>query len=72
MNPPAIFTPELDQGLEWIPAGSVPTFFVAAYDYAWFVGFALTFSAYLVLRKMHGNRAFGETLPDWGKIDFPR
>ena len=30
----------------------VPAFLVALYDYAWFVGFAIAFVVYLVLRKM--------------------
>jgi NCS1 family nucleobase:cation symporter-1 len=33
-------------------AASTPRFFVALYDYAWFVGFAIAFVVYLVLRKM--------------------
>ena len=31
---------------------SVPPFFVRLYDYAWFVGFAIAFVVYLVLRKL--------------------
>jgi nucleobase:cation symporter-1, NCS1 family len=31
---------------------SVPAFFVRLYDYAWFVGFAIAFVAYLALRKL--------------------
>jgi NCS1 family nucleobase:cation symporter-1 len=31
---------------------SVPAFFVRLYDYAWFVGFAIAFVVYLVLRKL--------------------
>ncbi len=30
----------------------VPAFFVRLYDYAWFVGFAIAFVAYLLLRKL--------------------
>ncbi|HZR78727.1 MAG TPA: NCS1 family nucleobase:cation symporter-1 [Chthoniobacterales bacterium] len=30
---------------------SVPAFFVRLYDYAWFVGFAIAFACYLVLRR---------------------
>jgi nucleobase:cation symporter-1, NCS1 family len=33
-----------------LEAASVPRFFVALYDYAWFVGFAIAFVAYLALR----------------------
>ena len=33
------------------PAG-VPRFFIALYDYAWFVGFAIAFALYLVLRRV--------------------
>ena len=36
--------------VKWIPTGSVPAFFVAAYDYAWFLGFAVAFVAYLAFR----------------------
>ena len=38
--------------VRWLPAGSVPAFFVAAYDYAWFLGFAVAFVTYLGLRKI--------------------
>src|SRR5438067_129206 len=31
---------------------SVPAFFVRLYDYAWFVGFAIAFVVYLILRKL--------------------
>ena len=37
--------------VKWLPAASVPAFFVAGYDYAWFVGFVVASSTYLVLRK---------------------
>jgi NCS1 family nucleobase:cation symporter-1 len=33
-----------------LEAASVPRFFVALYDYAWFAGFALAFAVYLALR----------------------
>src|SRR5436853_5927185 len=35
-----------------LEAGSVPTFFVTLYIYAWFVGFAIAFSLYIALRKL--------------------
>jgi NCS1 family nucleobase:cation symporter-1 len=35
-----------------ISAGSIPAFFVRLYDYAWFVGFAIAFVVYLLLRKL--------------------
>jgi nucleobase:cation symporter-1, NCS1 family len=35
-----------------LDAANVPPFFVALYNYAWFVGFALAFVVYLVLRKI--------------------
>jgi NCS1 family nucleobase:cation symporter-1 len=35
-----------------IDAGSVPAFFVALYNYAWFVGFAIAFGLYIALRKL--------------------
>jgi NCS1 family nucleobase:cation symporter-1 len=31
---------------------SVPHFFVRLYDYAWFVGFAISFVVYLALRRL--------------------
>jgi hypothetical protein len=34
---------------------SVPAFFVRLYDYAWFVGFAIAFVVYLVLRTLTGG-----------------
>jgi NCS1 family nucleobase:cation symporter-1 len=39
-----------------IDATSVPAFFVRLYDYAWFVGFAIAFVVYLVLRTLTGSR----------------
>ncbi|MBE7158862.1 MAG: cytosine permease, partial [Rhodospirillales bacterium] len=36
--------------VKWLPAGSVPAFLVAAYDYAWFLGFAVAFVVYLLLK----------------------
>ena len=35
-----------------VDAASVPAFFVRLYDYAWFVGFAIAFVVYLVLRRL--------------------
>jgi NCS1 family nucleobase:cation symporter-1 len=35
-----------------LDAANTPHFFVALYDYAWFVGFAIAFVVYLALRKM--------------------
>jgi NCS1 family nucleobase:cation symporter-1 len=35
-----------------IDAGSVPTFFVTLYSYAWFVGFGIAFTLYIALRKI--------------------
>ena len=37
--------------VKWLPAASVPAFFVAAYDHAWFLGFVAAFATYLVLHK---------------------
>ena len=39
-----------------IDATSVPAFLVRLYDYAWFVGFAIAFVVYLVLRVMTGSQ----------------
>jgi nucleobase:cation symporter-1, NCS1 family len=38
-----------------IDAASVPAFFVALYSYAWFVGFAIAFGLYLLLRRLFGR-----------------
>ena len=38
--------------VNWLPPNVVPAFFVSAYDYAWFVGFAVAFVAYLAFRKL--------------------
>ena len=43
--------------VHWLPKTSVPAFFVAAYDYAWFLGFAVAFVAYLVFRKVGSSRS---------------
>jgi NCS1 family nucleobase:cation symporter-1 len=37
------------------PAG-VPQFFLTLYSYAWFVGFALAFSVYILLRRLAPTR----------------
>src|SRR5947209_13780815 len=39
-----------------VSANSVPPFFVRLYDYAWFVGFAIAFGCYLVLRRLKSVR----------------
>ena len=38
--------------VKWMPRESVPALLVSSYDYAWFIGFAVAFLAYLVLRKL--------------------
>jgi NCS1 family nucleobase:cation symporter-1 len=38
--------------VKWLPKESVPHFLVSSYDYAWFIGFAVAFVVYLVLRKL--------------------
>jgi nucleobase:cation symporter-1, NCS1 family len=35
-----------------VDAASVPAFFLRPYDYAWFVGFAVAFVLYLILRQL--------------------
>jgi NCS1 family nucleobase:cation symporter-1 len=35
----------------WLEAARVPPFFLGVYGYAWFVGFAIAFLAYLALRR---------------------
>ncbi len=37
--------------VHWLPKTLVPAFLVAAYDYAWFLGFAVAFVSYLISRK---------------------
>jgi NCS1 family nucleobase:cation symporter-1 len=39
-----------------VDAASVPQFFVRLYDYAWFVGFALAFCLYILLRRFAPTR----------------
>jgi NCS1 family nucleobase:cation symporter-1 len=39
-----------------LPAATFPAWLVAGYDYAWFVGFALGFVVYSVLRPLFPNR----------------
>ncbi len=36
----------------WIDASRVPPILIGVYGYAWFVGFAIAFAAYLILRKL--------------------
>jgi NCS1 family nucleobase:cation symporter-1 len=43
--------------VKWLHKDAVPAFFVGAYDYAWFIGFAVAFVVYLVLRKLSPNPA---------------
>ena len=40
--------------VKWLPKSAVPPIFVASYNYAWFIGFAVAFTAYIALRKL-GN-----------------
>ena len=37
--------------VKWLSPSRVPHFLVSSYDYAWFIGFAVAFAAYLVLHK---------------------
>ena len=37
--------------VKWLPTSLVPAFLVSAYDYAWFLGFAVAFVAYLLFRR---------------------
>ena len=39
----------------WRGKDSVPAFFVNVYDYAWFLGFAIAFAAYVVLRRLSSS-----------------
>jgi NCS1 family nucleobase:cation symporter-1 len=39
----------------WIDPASVPPFLIGVYGFAWFVGFAIAFVAYLALRKLAPN-----------------
>jgi NCS1 family nucleobase:cation symporter-1 len=42
---------------------SVPAFFVRLYDYAWFVGFAIAFVVYLLLRTLTSEAKSDSSLP---------
>ena len=42
---------------------SVPPFFVRLYDYAWFVGFAIAFVVYLMLRTLTSEAKSDASLP---------
>jgi len=46
-----------------LDAASTPRFFVALYDYAWFVGFAIAFVVYLALRKMTSEEREPKKIP---------
>ncbi len=56
--------------VHWLPKTSVPAFFVAAYDYAWFLGFAVAFATYLVLRKLLRPPPYEKTSLAGGKRTF--
>jgi NCS1 family nucleobase:cation symporter-1 len=43
--------------VKWVGKDVVPQFLVSSYDYAWFIGFAIAFGSYLVLRKLLPERA---------------
>ncbi len=49
--------------VRWLPKTAVPAFFVAAYDYAWFLGFAVAFVAYLIFHRKNGGRQPVENEP---------
>jgi NCS1 family nucleobase:cation symporter-1 len=38
--------------VKWLNAASVPLFLANLYNYAWFIGFAVAFFVYLILRKL--------------------
>ena len=42
--------------VHWLPKNAVPAFLVFAYDYAWFLGFAVAFVAYLLFKKLTPTR----------------
>ena len=44
-----------------LDAASTPRFFVALYDYAWFVGFAIAFVVYLSLRFAYSKNENART-----------
>lgn len=41
--------------VNWLDKSLVPSFLVASYDYAWFIGFAVAFVLYLALRKISSD-----------------
>ncbi len=55
--------------VHWIHSANVPQFLVRLYDYAWFVGFVLAFTTYLLLRtlsfgaKREGSQPLSTTSP---------
>src|SRR3981081_132212 len=46
-----------------VDTANVPAFFVRLYDYAWFVGFAIAFVVYLVLRTLTSETKSDASLP---------
>ncbi len=42
--------------VHWLPRSAVPAVLVTAYDYAWFLGFAVAFVGYLIFKKIAPNR----------------
>ena len=46
-----------------LQTASVPPFLMHLYDYAWFVGFAIAFVVYLVLRKLSSKADASASLP---------
>ena len=42
--------------VKWLPKTAVPSFLVGAYDYAWFLGFAVAFVTYLLFKKIAPGR----------------
>jgi NCS1 family nucleobase:cation symporter-1 len=38
--------------VKWLSKEAVPPFLVSSYDYAWFIGFAVAFTCYLMLKKL--------------------
>jgi NCS1 family nucleobase:cation symporter-1 len=43
--------------VKWLSKDAVPHFLVSSYDYAWFIGFAVAFVAYLALRKLSPTKS---------------
>ena len=47
--------------VKWLPETAVPAFLLSAYNYAWFLGFAVAFLAYLAFRNLNKSSVVAES-----------